>query len=311
MTNNQHGQVPEALRLAALLDADEWPGSLSLVSYARACVAELLRLHAENQVLRTTHVQSPTENEHVAGDVWKNGVKLNMSTQQKAAEASRFGSPELQAMIVARCVEKDQADSVLYDPKEKAAESVPAVEREQERIAFKDAHRHLELYEVPDAWGRPMFKHSHVEASWLGWIARASHVQAPAGAGMGHTDGGRNMFYEGRFDGESQREQQARLRWANDMRAAFERHTGNGWFDKDWRTETGLWSSAWHACLAAQPTTTAQAADSVQEDAARYRHLRDGEWRDTDLEPFIRLQLNTMWDAKIDAARKQGANHDR
>ena len=94
-------------------------------------------------------------------------------------------------------------------------------------------------------------------------MLRASHGQAPAGAGMGHTDGGRNMFYEGRFDGESQREQQARLRWANDMRAAFERHTGNGWFDKDWRTETGLWSSAWHACLAAQPTTTAQ-ADSVQ-----------------------------------------------
>jgi len=56
---------------------------------------------------------------------------------------------------------------------------VPAVEREQERIAFKDAHRHLELDEVPDAWGRPMFKHSHVEASWLGWIARASHGQAP------------------------------------------------------------------------------------------------------------------------------------
>ena len=47
-------------------------------------------------------------------------------------------------------------------------------------------------------------------------------------------------------------------------------------------------------------------ADSVQEDAARYRFLRDCEWRDTDLEPFIRLQLNTLWDAKIDAARKQG-----
>ena len=98
---------------------------------------------------------------------------------------------------------------------------------------------------------------------------RASHGQAPAGAGMGHTDGGRNMFYEGRFDGESQREQQARLRWANDMRAAFERHTGNGWFDKDWRTETGLWSSAWHACLAAQPTTTAQAV--VQDDLITIR----------------------------------------
>ena len=31
---------------------------------------------------------------------------------QPAAEASRFGSPELQAMIIARCVEKDQAESV-------------------------------------------------------------------------------------------------------------------------------------------------------------------------------------------------------
>ena len=92
---------------------------------------------------------------------------------------------------------------------------------------------------------------------------RTSHGQAPAGAGMGHTDGGRNMFYEGRFDGETQREQQARLRWANDMRAAFERHTGNGWFDKDWRAETGLWSAAWHACLAAQPTPTAQAAPAA------------------------------------------------
>lgn len=64
-----------------------------------------------------------------------------------------------------------------------AADSVPAVEREQERIAFKDAHRHLDLDEVPDAWGRPMFKHSHVEASWLGWIARASRGKAPAGGG--------------------------------------------------------------------------------------------------------------------------------
>ena len=45
----------------------------------------------------------------------------------------------------------------------------------------------------------------------------------------------------------------------------------------------------------AQPVAQAQ-------DAARYQFLRDGEWRDTELEPFIRLQLNTMWDAKIDAA---------
>ena len=63
-------------------------------------------------------------------------------------------------------------------PTAQAAESVPAEEREKERIAFKDAHRHLELDEVPDAWGRPMFKHSHVETSWLGWIARAARAPA-------------------------------------------------------------------------------------------------------------------------------------
>ena len=61
------------------------------------------------------------------------------------------------------------------------------------------------------------------------------------------------------------------------------------------------WDATAEAWL--QPAPSAQAADSVLEDAARYRFLRDGEWRDTDLEPFIRLQLNTLCDAKIDAAR--------
>ncbi|HQY37920.1 MAG TPA: hypothetical protein PLE21_00345 [Giesbergeria sp.] len=61
------------------------------------------------------------------------------------------------------------------------------------------------------------------------------------------------------------------------------------------------------------PPPSAQAADSVLEDAARYQFLRDGEWRDTDLEPFIRLQLNTLWDAKIDAARaaQEGKSHGK
>ena len=131
---------------------------------------------------------------------------------------------------------------------------------------------------------------------------------------MGHTDGGRNMFYEGRFDGESQREQQARLRWANDMRAAFERHTGNGWFDKDWRTETGLWSSAWHACLAAQPSPTAQAAqaaqaDSVQEDAACWHWLAEylvGTRTDLDDEIMASETVNDLRKL-VESAIKQGA----
>ena len=59
----------------------------------------------------------------VISDVDKT-LEETFAPAQPAAEASRFGSPELQAMIIARCVEKDQADSV------------PAVEREQERIAY-------------------------------------------------------------------------------------------------------------------------------------------------------------------------------
>ena len=37
---------PEALRLAEMLTAEEWPGNVTIVSYARECVAELRRLHA-------------------------------------------------------------------------------------------------------------------------------------------------------------------------------------------------------------------------------------------------------------------------
>ena len=49
MTDTKH---PEALRLAALYDADAWPGGLSLNAWAAASAAELRRLHAENEALR-------------------------------------------------------------------------------------------------------------------------------------------------------------------------------------------------------------------------------------------------------------------
>ena len=54
---------------------------------------------------------------------------------QPAAEASRFGSPELQAMIIARCVEKDQADSVQED----------ALDAE----VLRDAERYRFIRDVP------------------------------------------------------------------------------------------------------------------------------------------------------------------
>ena len=54
-------QKPEALRLAEMLTADEWPGSVTLVSYARECVAELLRQHAENETLRVGYAAARLE----------------------------------------------------------------------------------------------------------------------------------------------------------------------------------------------------------------------------------------------------------
>ena len=54
-------QQPDALRLAAMLTADEWPGSVTLVSYARECVAELLRQHAENETVRAGYAAARLE----------------------------------------------------------------------------------------------------------------------------------------------------------------------------------------------------------------------------------------------------------
>ena len=50
-------QQPEALRLAEMLTADEWPGNVTLVSYARECVAELRRIHAYCQELESQLAQ--------------------------------------------------------------------------------------------------------------------------------------------------------------------------------------------------------------------------------------------------------------
>ena len=52
--------------------------------------------------LRASHGQAPAETG-------------NSVSAQTDSAPSRFGSPELQAMIIARCVEKDQADSVQED----------------------------------------------------------------------------------------------------------------------------------------------------------------------------------------------------
>ena len=67
-----------------------------------------------------------------------------------------------------------------------------------------------------------------------------------------------------------------------------------------------IWLDGWYAASAST------AAQGDAQDAARYRYLRDvpmDQWP-AELLTAIRLQQNAKWDTNIDAARKQGANHD-
>ena len=57
-------QQTDALRLAKMLTADEWPGNVTVVSYARECVAELRRQHA-----RITELESQLAQRFDAADM--------------------------------------------------------------------------------------------------------------------------------------------------------------------------------------------------------------------------------------------------
>ena len=78
MTNKKQ---PEALRLAEMLTADEWPGSVTLVSYARECVAELRRQHA-----RITEMEARLE---AIGAGGVSGPLMGEQSAPKVSDAQR------------------------------------------------------------------------------------------------------------------------------------------------------------------------------------------------------------------------------
>jgi len=293
---------PEALRIASSLELC-WGDSR-----IDAAAAELRRLHAENETLRTGYAAARLEIESLmaqsAGAMHGEHAELRrLSDCCPELNLSNYGPDDVDelngwAIEVSQCIDRALAAQPAGAQQPGAAYAAAAAILEVIAQEPPINGSHIAKARVLIVAGRLRASHGQAPASNIEGLTAAQeplgaefekvlhenlfdlyedsapHWQAPAGARMGHTDGGRNMFYEGRFDGESKREQQARLRWANDMRAAFERHTGNGWFDKDWRTETGLWSSAWHACLAAQPTTTAQAAPAYK-DSTPELHIGD------------------------------------
>ena len=77
-------QQPEALRLAEMLTADEWPGSVTLVSYAQECVAELLRQHAENETVRAGYAAARLEIESLRERV--PAAARDVNSRQEAQE---------------------------------------------------------------------------------------------------------------------------------------------------------------------------------------------------------------------------------
>lgn len=104
MTNpTPHGQVPAIQRYSIGYHSDEWGVRSSTlggipdpsgqwVRYEDHA-AEFQRLHAycqeiESQVILDcmTHVQNPAENEHVAGNVLKNGAEVNMNVYAELPE---------------------------------------------------------------------------------------------------------------------------------------------------------------------------------------------------------------------------------
>ena len=54
-------QQPEALQFVEMTAVEKWQSSVTLVSYARECVAELLRQHAENETLRVGYAAARLE----------------------------------------------------------------------------------------------------------------------------------------------------------------------------------------------------------------------------------------------------------
>lgn len=84
----------------------------------------------------------------------------------------------------------------------------------------------------------------------------------------------------------------------------------HGWALREAFVAGAEWQEGRKRPAAPQPSPASQ-GDAL--DAARYRYLRDGDWREHEkLESVIRLQLNTLWDETIDAARaaQEGKSHD-
>ena len=102
-------QQPEALRLAKMLTADEWPGHVTLVSYARECVAELRRIHAYCQELESQLAQrfDAADMATAAAQGFRDGVaSVSTGSASMASYAARL-------LVAAALVTQAKSDEAL------------------------------------------------------------------------------------------------------------------------------------------------------------------------------------------------------
>ena len=133
---------PEALRLAALLDADEWPGSMTLVSYARACAAELCRQHAENERLQQELIR---ESHRTA----EQKLRADQVTRQHADQAAmnREARAKLAALVEAQQPAPSGAADLIA-ALEEARSAINSMKVEAETAGQGDEQMMLEACET-------------------------------------------------------------------------------------------------------------------------------------------------------------------
>ena len=87
---------------------------------------------------------------------------------------------------------------------------------------------------------------------------------------------------------------------------------GHGYTDNEVRQLAHHWLATHGQAPAKTGNSVSAQADSVQEDAARYRWLREGNDAKHGAAWHVAVNLyGCEWDAAIDAAMNKGASHDR
>ena len=126
---------PEALRLVEMLTAEEWPGNVTIVSYARECVAELRRQHA-----RIAELESQLAQRFDAADMatasaqgFRDGVASVSAGSEPVAkglsdpiDALRWGANVAETLLsIGRAIGFGRAQQILGEQWEAAHDCAP------------------------------------------------------------------------------------------------------------------------------------------------------------------------------------------